>query len=400
MTLASFSFPDFSEPTPLGDGRRWTASFDSFDERKADLYYSIAVDSPGKPPVRFMAKLFPWWAADVNSSWSDPSFADQLKKALHAAAAFGRTNTNYAGRTPAESAKALPIGRLFRCANGHLSFEIEEAAPDKVMEWVGLLASQFQFQSEMPAFGLDEIICEGRVGETKLAVGYDHWSGCYVMAFDDEGDALIGRIAEFLASPPKPVAPAAVEPAAAPQPAPRAKRRPPIAKRIPDDMPIYDDILDLTISRFVGLSSKLAEGTCCVLENEWTGYNPTPLEESLRQCIEAELLPCLDRGAALLTTDRLGQILTGVVKCRPAVAAYRARLLSECGDYGNEFSALATPVARVVESLRRALAGRPERLRLLDDVPGNLIDEKVRLFFLSEGRLDQQSRTLREFLTQ
>ena len=113
-------------------------------------------------------------------------------------------------------------GRLCRVANGHLSFEIEDAPSGDLFPILSLLESRFGLRAAPPALGLDEIVSEGRIGETRIAAGYDVWSGVYVMAFDEAGDAIVARIAEFLeaepdsAEPPPPGEPPA--PPAAPAP--------------------------------------------------------------------------------------------------------------------------------------------------------------------------------------
>lgn len=86
--------PQFPERTPIDAGRSWTAAFDSYDERKLDLYYVVTLHEGDRPVARFVVCVFPWWNVE---DWCDPAFRDHLRKDLHDAAATGRTNTAYEG---------------------------------------------------------------------------------------------------------------------------------------------------------------------------------------------------------------------------------------------------------------------------------------------------------------
>lgn len=89
----SFSFPEFSEPVALADGRRWTAAFDSYDQRNEDVYYVITLHADGEP-VRFMAQAPLYWAGE---DWSTPEFRTRLESELALVAKQGQSNTPYAG---------------------------------------------------------------------------------------------------------------------------------------------------------------------------------------------------------------------------------------------------------------------------------------------------------------
>lgn len=77
-------FPGFTEPTPVagGDGRTWTAAFDSYDSRTEDLYYVLSLWLDGQVVDRFVVSVFPS---------GDP------RDALARLAAGGVTNTEYHG---------------------------------------------------------------------------------------------------------------------------------------------------------------------------------------------------------------------------------------------------------------------------------------------------------------
>jgi len=224
-----------------------------------------------------------------------------------------------------------PIGRIFKSANGHLSFEMADYPAEKVMELIEILQRQFGFESGLPVLGLDEVVCEGRIEGIELAVGNDIWSGCYIMAFDDTGDDWVRKMGDFIndrSAPRQESSPKLRKQKSPPHARPKTAR--PKPKRKPSqpgtaDPPpsVSEQMLDQAATKFLSQSRKIHSGNCCVLENEWEGYTATQLEEGLRQCINHELSPGVEGGARWLTASRLRDILEGVLNCRPAIAAYR-----------------------------------------------------------------------------
>jgi hypothetical protein len=87
LSSASFAgFPEFGEPEPLGDGRSWTARFQSYNERLDDIYYVVTVDG-----TSFMAQLY------VPTDFRLPVFPELIRRDLRDLAAAGTTNTEYTG---------------------------------------------------------------------------------------------------------------------------------------------------------------------------------------------------------------------------------------------------------------------------------------------------------------
>src|SRR5690554_4867732 len=90
-------------------------------------------------------------------------------------------------------------GKLFTVANGHLSYEIDDASSELLPVIGQLLQSEFGFAPTAgPAIGLSEVVVELEIAGIKVGLGWDNWSGAYVMAFTDEGDQYIKKIASFL----------------------------------------------------------------------------------------------------------------------------------------------------------------------------------------------------------
>jgi WD40 repeat protein len=100
-----FEFPAFAEPVPIGDGRVWTANYESYDQRLDDVFYTIWVGAAGGPARQLTVSIGLYWAGD---DWSDPAFADRLRAELHAAAVRGESNTRSAGRPGQLPFPALP----------------------------------------------------------------------------------------------------------------------------------------------------------------------------------------------------------------------------------------------------------------------------------------------------
>lgn len=83
---------------------------------------------------------------------------------------------------------------LCRISNGHLSLENSELESDKIFE---ILSSIEQKLGEKPEFGgklgitPSAAAVELRVNGARITVGWDNWSGIFIMAWDSEGDRII-----------------------------------------------------------------------------------------------------------------------------------------------------------------------------------------------------------------
>jgi hypothetical protein len=90
----SFTFPQFSEPTAIDAQRSWTAGFESYDQRKDDIYYVVTLWEGQRQTGRFIVVLSPWSEGD---DWREPGFAEYLRREIHRLAVTGKTNTDYLG---------------------------------------------------------------------------------------------------------------------------------------------------------------------------------------------------------------------------------------------------------------------------------------------------------------
>jgi hypothetical protein len=90
-------------------------------------------------------------------------------------------------------------GNTITAKNGHLSFEIEQANTKFVPVLSELLRKHYGFTAVgEPAIFVSEVVAEIELSGLKLGIGWDNWSGAYVMAFCNEGDGHIKKMASFL----------------------------------------------------------------------------------------------------------------------------------------------------------------------------------------------------------
>ena len=90
-------------------------------------------------------------------------------------------------------------GNVHIVANGRTSYEIYYANSDIIFEVSDILVAKFGFsQPDRPIVGLDEVITWCRKGDIVLNLGWDNWSGFYMLAQSAEGDTLVQEIGAYL----------------------------------------------------------------------------------------------------------------------------------------------------------------------------------------------------------
>lgn len=92
------------------------------------------------------------------------------------------------------------IGQFNRTASGRNSYEIYEASDELIYKIVDILQEQFGFTSRLPVWGLDEIYINCNRSDTIITVGWDQWTGCFVMATSEHGDPVVDQIGDYLNS--------------------------------------------------------------------------------------------------------------------------------------------------------------------------------------------------------
>ncbi len=92
-------------------------------------------------------------------------------------------------------------GSLQKTANGHASYEIYNASPEIILKIADLISARFGFTLlDLPGIGLDVVITRSRKGEIELTLGWDIWSGFYLMGSSLEGDLKVKEIGGYLDS--------------------------------------------------------------------------------------------------------------------------------------------------------------------------------------------------------
>jgi hypothetical protein len=93
------------------------------------------------------------------------------------------------------------LGQMFQTAEGHASYEIEEADAEQVYTVADRIEQRFGFEpTGLPVVGVDSIHIGLRRQAEKITVGWDNWSGLFVMADDAHGNTSVEQIAEYLES--------------------------------------------------------------------------------------------------------------------------------------------------------------------------------------------------------
>lgn len=90
------------------------------------------------------------------------------------------------------------LGQFQKTASGHDSYEIYEAEDLFVFEVVKIIHDQFGFKSNLPVYGPGEIYVDCKLDTIKITVGWDNWSGCFVMSYSRKGDEVVREIGEYL----------------------------------------------------------------------------------------------------------------------------------------------------------------------------------------------------------
>jgi hypothetical protein len=90
-------------------------------------------------------------------------------------------------------------GKFYKAANGHETYEIFYAVPDILFEISEILVSKFRCtQPDLPIVGLDQVLTQCRKGNIELALGWDNWSGFYMLANSSQSDILVREIGAYL----------------------------------------------------------------------------------------------------------------------------------------------------------------------------------------------------------
>lgn len=87
-----FTWPELTTHQPLDGGRSWTASFDSYDPYKENVYYVVRMFQGEVRIGELMVEVGTEWTGD---DWTAPTFVPELLRRIGEVAVTGKTNTAY-----------------------------------------------------------------------------------------------------------------------------------------------------------------------------------------------------------------------------------------------------------------------------------------------------------------
>ena len=87
--------------------------------------------------------------------------------------------------------------KLYRISSGHLSLDNDELESDKIFEVLSVLERNLENNPEFggklgitPSAAAVELLVNG----ARITLGWDNWSGLFIMAWDSDGDLIIENI--------------------------------------------------------------------------------------------------------------------------------------------------------------------------------------------------------------
>ena len=90
-------------------------------------------------------------------------------------------------------------GKFHKTAKGHLSYDMEELEAYQVFAIATSVQDKFGFKTgKLPGLDPDALYIELIRDSVKILVGWDIWSGLFVMAMDESGDQAIQEIGQYL----------------------------------------------------------------------------------------------------------------------------------------------------------------------------------------------------------
>ena len=92
-------------------------------------------------------------------------------------------------------------GKLNKTANGFKSYDISKVEQDYLFILADILTKQFGFHmASVPISGLDGVYWAAIKQNIELTVGWDIWSGAFVMANCIDGNEYVEKIAAYLST--------------------------------------------------------------------------------------------------------------------------------------------------------------------------------------------------------
>lgn len=91
------------------------------------------------------------------------------------------------------------VGTLTKIANGHSSYNIADADQNDIYKIADILIKTFGFKmAATPVAGPDGTYWETQKDNIKLTLGWDIWSGIFLMSQCSAGDEYVAQIGSFI----------------------------------------------------------------------------------------------------------------------------------------------------------------------------------------------------------
>ncbi|MFX1442322.1 MAG: hypothetical protein ACFFHV_02820 [Promethearchaeota archaeon] len=90
-------------------------------------------------------------------------------------------------------------GKFNKTTEGNETYDIEYAEAEHIFPVATLIQKEFSFEPvQLPIFGLDSVYLEMIKQDIRIIVGWDIWSGLFVMATHKKANSVVRKIGEFL----------------------------------------------------------------------------------------------------------------------------------------------------------------------------------------------------------
>ena len=89
-------------------------------------------------------------------------------------------------------------GKIYKTAKGYNSYEILDADALFIFKMATVITEKFHFTHANPAIGPDQVFMDFVKDGVRITIGWDIWSGCFVMAHDKVGDQYVEEIGNYL----------------------------------------------------------------------------------------------------------------------------------------------------------------------------------------------------------
>ncbi|MFM9278879.1 hypothetical protein [Paenibacillus jiagnxiensis] len=89
-------------------------------------------------------------------------------------------------------------GKMHKTFKGYNSYEIVDADTSFIYKLATIVTEKFHFTHINSITGPEQVFMDFEKGGNMITLGWDIWSGCFVMAHDNAGDKYIEELGKYL----------------------------------------------------------------------------------------------------------------------------------------------------------------------------------------------------------